>query len=1712
MKHKTNRKRMTGLLAAIAAVLFVVSFMAACDETALQPTTAFLLDKTSVELTVGGNVEVLNLNIAGIDDVPQWKTSDESIATVTVGNAANRATIKGVKEGVAVITVTAGAHTRVCAVTVKAGAYITIENPTINLMSGRTDHIVVDTNVTTGLKYTSSDESVATVDQNGTVSAIGGGTAIITVSGGNKTAKCTVNVTAYTVTLDKTLALLTLEEGSNTVLLTAVTEPEGEVSWRSSDESIATVDDTGLVTAIAEGETEITASYLTAAATCVVKVKSEIITVTLAETVKEIKVGESYKIQATVTPEQTGDDAGFEYAVTSGSDIITVSAEGVVTPTGAVYGEATVRVTSNKDADAFADLTVTVPDPLANAIRISDKASFIAAFKAENSAKDMYLTCDIDLDGFKLESGISVYSGTFNGNGYEISNYSGILFKDGLQGTIKNLALKTDTSNITQNSVAVVCHHFIGNARIENCRFDVTFIENGAGARAVLANHDASNTATIENTIILARNENNVPAVFAGTSAGSGKMTNVYYAVYGGTVMPGGATLKTDEQLKTAATFDGWDADAWSISDGEIPTLANGGNIGQVQVKLDMTTAEVIMSDTLTLTATVKPSKLPDEDKTVTWSSSDESVATVDRNGVVTPIKAGTVTITATSDKDDTKSASCIVTVKAFADPAVEITNKNAVAEAIPVDADITLEALGNQDGEYEWSSSDEAVLTIDNNGKLTLIAAGKATVTVTFTAHGASATDTVEIEVYAGAKVEMLLAARSVAKGGTYEIASKIQGGDAVWTSSNESVATVSEDGTVTGVAVGKTTITATIGDISDSMVIAVYEKAAGGVEISTAEQFKTIAGGIYYIVNDIDMGGATNVTLNEWAKIDGLGYKVSNFTTPKLCSQFQGYMRNIELQCIFNGTGNFDGIFGTWIGGADGTIENCIFDVTMSGSANQCAFAHHNNNGKVNNVLLKVSREAGASGEKFPAWFEQPGNGKVENVFLLKTGGSYSAVRGATEKTEAQLKTAATFDESWENGWVIVDGQMPLLKGALVVEPVKVKVDRTSAEIYVGESATFTVTVSNASDESVTWSSSDETVVTVDENGTITAIKAGEATITVTSVEDDTKSATIAVTVNAITLEINADDAVSQLKPGATTQLHEIVNRGEVTWSSSDETVATVDGEGLVTAVSNGTVTITVTSKLDPTVSDSIEIEVKETVEITVTLSETTLELDRDATAALTVTVSNSSAGVTWSSSDETVATVDENGVVTTHGKDGVATITATSIDDDGNGNYSSAQCEVTVKYVPVVMTLTDDKSSYDMFSETALVIADVVSVSKGEVEVTIVEGEEVVAVADGKIKAVGAGTATVRFTSSVSYDDVEAVTADITISVVVPQADLAIDVSRRSIHVGVTGAATLLNVTLDPMPSDPAADDIVWTSSDESVVSVVGGLGDGVYTGKLTAKKIGKATITATRTIEGVDYTVTCEIEVFDNKTGARPIVTPEEFQNFTSVTNTSWYLANDIDFAGITITSSYVSKLMIASKLDGRGYAVKNVTTRFDKAEQGFIQMLDGASVIENINFVNFDLGAEDNIMYGGLIYNMNGGSTLRNCYFEGIISAKGNGNEAYFGAIGVQWNATVENCVFNVGMGDRTPSDNKNANPRTMIGRWIMGNVKNCVSYDISGGKMFAAPGDGASGEKYAEAFKTDEELKTAATYDGWNTDVWVIADGEYPRLRTAWDE
>ncbi len=150
-----------------------------------------------------------------------------------------------------------------------------------------------------------------------------------------------------------------------------------------------------------------------------------------------------------------------------------------------------------------------------------------------------------------------------------------------------------------------------------------------------------------------------------------------------------------------------------------------------VSVSLDTDSIEV--GDTANASATVTPA---DADQSVTWSSSDEDVATVDQNGVVTGVSEGTATITATASNGVTGSAQITVTKTeepAPSDPeAVAVTldadsievgdTANASATVTPADADQSV----------TWSSSDEDVATVDQNGVVTGVSEGTATITAT--------------------------------------------------------------------------------------------------------------------------------------------------------------------------------------------------------------------------------------------------------------------------------------------------------------------------------------------------------------------------------------------------------------------------------------------------------------------------------------------------------------------------------------------------------------------------------------------------------------------------------------------------------------------------------------------------------------------------------------------------------------------------------------------------------------------------------------------------------------------------------------------------------------------------------------------------------------------------------------------------------------------
>ena len=144
-------------------------------------------------------------------------------------------------------------------------------------------------------------------------------------------------------------------------------------------------------------------------------------------------------------------------------------------------------------------------------------------------------------------------------------------------------------------------------------------------------------------------------------------------------------------------------------------------------------TLSVQEGSTETLTATVSPNNATIKD--ITWSSEDESIATVSSTGVVTGVAAGTTTIWATSDYDNTKKASCTVTVTAASDTrtAVNLTGFSADKTTLVVGETTNTTVTNDQNGwtaAYTYESDDTDVATVDANGVITAVAKGSATIT----------------------------------------------------------------------------------------------------------------------------------------------------------------------------------------------------------------------------------------------------------------------------------------------------------------------------------------------------------------------------------------------------------------------------------------------------------------------------------------------------------------------------------------------------------------------------------------------------------------------------------------------------------------------------------------------------------------------------------------------------------------------------------------------------------------------------------------------------------------------------------------------------------------------------------------------------------------------------------------------------------------------
>ena len=219
---------------------------------------------------------------------------------------------------------------------------------------------------------------------------------------------------------------------------------------------------------------------------------------------------------------------------------------------------------------------------------------------------------------------------------------------------------------------------------------------------------------------------------------------------------------------------------------------------------------------------------------TVGWTSSDESVATVDATGMVVAISAGEADITA-SVTDSEMSAVCKVTVKVAAKDITVPDNLDVkLNDGNETTVEATVSPADATDVKVSYASTDEAVATVDKDGRVQVLQPGECDIVTTLTQEDKKVVEKkthikayYEVEGITLDKTEgILTAGNTVALNATVlpeEIADETT---VTWTSSDEKVATVDENGKVTAIAAGEATITANAGEKSATYKLTVQAK----------------------------------------------------------------------------------------------------------------------------------------------------------------------------------------------------------------------------------------------------------------------------------------------------------------------------------------------------------------------------------------------------------------------------------------------------------------------------------------------------------------------------------------------------------------------------------------------------------------------------------------------------------------------------------------------------------------------------------------------------------------------------------------------------------------------------------------------------------------------------------------------------------------------
>ncbi len=1169
-----------------------------------------------------------------------WSSSNTGVATV-----GSTGVVIGVSAGTATITYAIGTCTATIGITVNVTPVSISPSGPVSVCVGTTTSL---SDATPGGTWTSTATSVATVGTSGVVTGVSVGVTIISYTIGSCAASKIVTVIATVAGITPASAAVC---AGNTATYTDAT---GGGTWSSSNTAIATIGSMGIATGVSAG----TATISYSVGSCFV-----LATLTVNANPAAISPGTPVAICAGTTTTLSDGTPGGTWS-SSNTAVATVGSTGIVT--GISAGTATITYTTGSGCTAVKPITINTM-PVAISPATAQVCAGATVTFTDGTGGGTWTSSDPSTGSIDAATGLftGIAPGTVT-----------ITYALGSCSVTAAATVNANPSAISPGTPVILC---VGTT--------TTLSDGSPGGTWSSSN---TSVATIGSTGTVTAVSAGVTTISYTNASGCSATKDVTVGAtptvispLSGNVCVGGTLTLTNGSLGGTWTSSNTSVATIGSSSGVVSGITAGTvtisyAIGSCSTTSTVTVSIAASAGTVsgpTAVCTGSTITLTDGAPGGTWSSSNTAVATVGSTGIVTGVSAGTATISYTViNTCGPVSATATVTVTS---PGVQpITGLSTICAG-------TFTTYSDATGGGTWSVSN-ANATITGTGLLTGITPGTDTIryTVTNVCGTFSTTKSVTIGPYLTAAT--ISGPSVVCVGSTITVTDPAPGG--VWSSSNTSVATVSSGGVVTGTGGGVDTIlytvTASCGSAVAQHPVTVNPLPdAGGISGSATMcagtigiYTETVPGGVWSLSNTtIATISSTGVVTAISPGTDTIRYTVTNSCGTATATK-------VVTIGAFLTAGTVSGP-GTLCAGSTVTLTDGTAGGTWSSS--NTAVATVGSTGIVTGITAgsatisyTVTSSCGSATATAGVTVNPlPDAGTISGPGSLCTGGSATYTDGASGGTWSVTNSHATISGGGLLTAVSAGTDTILYSvtnscgTAMAVFTVTIGSTATAGTISgpTAVCAGSTVTLSDATGGG-TWSSSNTSVATVGSTGVVTGVSAGTATISyMVSGSCGTATATYAMTVglSAVAGTISG----STVMCAGTFTLYTTTGSGGV-WSSSNTSLATVSGGGVVTAIAPGTDTIYYTVTTACGSASALH-----AVTILTGVGAGTISGPGSVCAGSTITLTDGTGGGTWSSSNTAVATVGSTGIVT-----GITAGTAT-ISYTVSGGCGSATATYTV-----------------------------------------------------------------------------------------------------------------------------------------------------------------------------------------------------------------------------------------------------------------------------------------------------------------------------------------------------------------------------------------------------------------------------------------------